>query len=207
MTDQPKPDKDETPEGYRPPSYIPAQESDVPAPPTPPATSMFEQQGYGQRPYGTPDQAGGQYGQSAPDYSQPDDPYGTPAQYNQQPYGQQPYAQQPHGAAPQYGQPGTPFNAYGQPAYYGVPPEPKGLSIASLCCGIAAFVGLGFFLLPQLAAVILGHMALKREPSGKGMAIAGLVMGYVAIALTVLVIVLIVVGLAIGSSTYRGYGA
>ena len=85
-----------------------------------------------------------------------------------------------------------------------MPPEPKGLSIASLCCGIAAFVGLGFFLLPQLAAVILGHMALKREPSGKGMAIAGLVMGYVAIALTVLVIVLIVVGLAIGSSTYRG---
>ncbi len=27
MTDQPKPDKDETPEGYQPPSYIPAQES------------------------------------------------------------------------------------------------------------------------------------------------------------------------------------
>ncbi len=65
-----------------------------------------------------------------------------------------------------------------------MPPEPKGLSIASLCCGIAAFMGLGFFLLPQLAAVILGHMALKREPSGKGMAIAGLVLGYVGIALT-----------------------
>ena len=201
MTDQPKPDKDETPEGYRPPSYIPAQESDVPAPQTPPATSAFEQQDYGYQASGAPG-PGEQYGQSAPDYSQPTDAYGTPAQY-----GQQPYAQQPYGAPPQYGQPGTPFNAYGQPAYYGVPPEPKGLSIASLCCGIAAFVGLGFFLLPQLAAVILGHMALKREPSGKGMAIAGLVMGYVAIALTVLVIVLIVVGLAIGSSTYRGYGA
>ena len=207
MTDQPKPDKDEIPEGYRPPSYIPAQESDVPAPPTPPATSRFEQQGYGQQPYGTPDQADGEYGQPVSDYSQPADPYGKPAQYGQQPYSQQPYGQQPYGAPPQYGQPGTPFNAYGQPAYYGVPPEPKGLSIASLCCGIAAFVGLGFFLLPQLAAVILGHMALKREPSGRGMAIAGLVMGYVAIALTVLVIVLIVVGLAIGSSTYRGYGA
>lgn len=198
MTDQPKPDKDETPEGYRPPSYIPAQQPDVPAPP---ATSAFEQQDYGHQTYGAPGQ-GGQYGQSAPDYSQPTDPYGTPSQYDQQPYAQQPYGQQP-----QYGQPGTPFNAYGQPAYYGVPAEPKGLSIASLCCGIAAFVGLGFFLLPQLAAVILGHMALKREPSGKGMAIAGLVMGYVGIALAILVIVLIVVGLAIGSSTYRGYGA
>ena len=206
MTDQPKPDKDETPEGYRPPSYIPAQESDVPAPPTPPVTSSFEQQDYGYQASGAPGQ-GEQYGQSAPDYSQPADPYGTPAPYGQQPYAQQPYGQQPYGAPPHYGQPGTPFNAYGQPAYYGVPPEPKGLSIASLCCGIAAFVGLGFFLLPQLAAVILGHMALKREPSGKGMAIAGLVMGYVAIALTILVIVLIVVGLAIGSSTYRGYGA
>ena len=70
-----------------------------------------------------------------------------------------------------------------------MPPEPKGLSIASLCCGIAAFIGLGFFLLPQLAAVILGHMALKREPSGKGMAIAGLVLGYVGIALALLVFV------------------
>jgi hypothetical protein len=173
MTDQPKPDKDDTPEGYRPPSYIPEQQSDVPAPPAPPATSAH----YGQQPY-------------AP-----------------QPYGQQPYGQQPYGAPPQYGQPGTPFNAYGQPAYYGVPPEPKGLSIASLCSGIATFLGLGSFLLPQLAAVILGHMALKREPSGKGMAIAGLVLGYVGIALTILVIVLIAVGLAIGGSSYRAYGA
>ena len=178
MTDQPKPDKDGTPEGYQPPSYIPAQE-----------------------------QAGEQ---SAPDYNQPTGSYGTPPQSGQQPYGQQPYGdpgQQPYGAPAQYGQPGTPFNAYGQPAYYGLPPEPKGLSIASMCCGIAAFVGLGFFLLPQLAAVILGHMALKREPSGRGMAIAGLVMGYVGIALTVLLIVLIAVGLAIGRSTYGSYGA
>ena len=206
MTDQPKPDKDETPEGYRPPSYIPAQESDIPAPPAPPAppaTSAFDQQDYGHRASGAPGQAGEQYGQSAPDYSQPADPYGTPAQYGQQPYAPQPYGQQPYGAAPHYGQPGTPFNAYGQPAYYGVPPEPKGLSIASLCSGIATFVGLGFFLLPQVAAVILGHMALKREPAGKGMAIAGLVLGYVGIALTILVIVLIAVGLAIGGASYR----
>jgi hypothetical protein len=204
MTDQPKPDKDDTPEGYRPPSHIPAYESDVPAPP--PATSAFEQQGYGHRPSGTPDQAGEQHTQPL-DYGQPTDPYGTPAQYGQQPYTQQPYGQQPYSAAPHYGQPGTPFNAYGQPAYYGVPPEPKGLSIASMCCGIAAFVGLGFFLLPQLAAVILGHMALKREPSGKGMAIAGLVMGYVAIALTILVVVVFfALGLALSGSSNRAYG-
>ncbi|MDI3210838.1 DUF4190 domain-containing protein [Arthrobacter sp. AL12] len=202
MTDQPKPEKDGTPEGYQPPSYIPGQES------------------------------GEQYRRPAADYSQPTEPFGKPeGTATQQPYGQQPYgdraqqpygdraqqpygdqAQQPYGqqqfdAPVQYGQPGTPFNAYRQPAYYGLPPEPKGLSIASLCCGIAAFIGLGFFLLPQLAAVILGHMALKREPSGKGMAIAGLVLGYVGIALALLVFVLIAVGLAISSSSYRGIGA
>ena len=213
MTDQPKPDKDETPEGYRAPPYIAAQESAGPAV-TPPATTEFEQPGYGQQPSGAQGDAGEQYHQAAPDYNQPAEPYGTPSPYAQQPYAQspygapgqygqqQPYAQPPYGGQPQYGQPGTPFNAYGQPAYYGLPPEPKGLSIASLCCGIATFVGLGFFLLPQLAAVILGHMALKREPSGRGMAIAGLVMGYVGIALTVLIFVLIAVGLAVGRSAY-----
>lgn len=206
MTDQPKPDKDETPEGYRPPSYSPSPESDVPP------TSRFDQPGYGQQPYGAQGQPESQYGQGAAGYSQPTEPFGTPSQYGQQqygqqPYGQQPYGQQPYGAPAQYGQSSGPFNTYGQPSYYGVPPEPKGLSIASMCCGIAAFVGLGFFLLPQLAAVILGHMALKREPAGRGMAIAGLVMGYAGIALAILVFVLIAVGLAVGSSTYRMYGA
>ena len=187
MTDQPKPEQDGIPEGYRPPSYIPGQDS------------------------------GDQNRQPGPDYSQPTEPYGAAPQqpYNQQPDGQQPegpqaqppYAQQPYGAPVQYGQPGSPFNAYGQPAYYGVPPESRGLSIASLCCGIAAFVGLGFFLLPQLAAVILGHLALRREPSGRGMAIAGLVLGYLGIALALLFFVLVAVGLAIGSSSYRGVGA
>ena len=100
-----------------------------------------------------------------------------------------------------YAQPGSP-NAYGQPAYYGVPSAPKTLSIASMCCGIAALVGFGFFLLPQLAAVILGHLALRREPAGRGMAIAGLVMGYVGIAITVLV--LVIFGLVIGSVRNSG---
>lgn len=130
-------------------------------------------------------------------YGQPESPYGTayPAP-----------TQQPYGAPGQpYGQPGSPYNAYGQPGYYGVPPAPRSLSIASLCCGIAVFLGFGFFILPQIAAVILGHLALTREPAGKGMAIAGLVLGYVGIAITVLVIVIF--SLAMGSARYRGYGA
>ena len=91
-------------------------------------------------------------------------------------------------------------DAYGQPLYYPVPAAPKGLSIASLCCGIAAFLGLGFFLLPQLAAVLLGHLALLREPGGRGLAIAGLVLGYIAIAITLLVV--IVLGVAFSNADF-----
>ncbi|MCZ2401936.1 DUF4190 domain-containing protein [Paenarthrobacter sp. Z7-10] len=60
--------------------------------------------------------------------------------------------------------------------------------------GIASFVGFGFLILPQIAAVITGHMGLKREqPQGKGFAIAGLVLGYLTLlgyaALWILIIV------------------
>lgn len=57
----------------------------------------------------------------------------------------------------------------------------SGLAIGSLVCGILAFVSAG---LTGLPAVIMGHMSLSRIKSsagalgGKGMAIAGLIMGY-----------------------------
>jgi hypothetical protein len=93
---------------------------------------------------------------------------------------------------------------YGQPSYYGMPPEPKGLSIASLCCGIAVFLGLGIFILPQIAAVVLGHLALLREPAVRGLAIAGLVLGYLGLAMTAIVLTFIVV--AIFARANSGYG-
>lgn len=120
-----------------------------------------------------------------PSYGQQAHQYGE--QYGQQyssEYGQQPYYGRQYGQ--QYNQQYS--GPYGHP-YTGMPAQPKGLSIASLCCGIAVYVGFGFILLPQIAAVILGHMALRREPSGRGLAIAGLVMGYVGLALTVLALV------------------
>lgn len=207
MTDQPKQGNDETPEGHQPPTYRPSQESAAPAQPAAPS---YEQPGYDQQ------QGHGTQG----NYGQPTSPYppiyGTPTHQPsaQQPYGQPPYGQQdgepgqqPYGQYEQqpYGQPASPYNPYGQPAYYGVRPEPKGLSIASLCCGIAVFVGLGIFILPQIAAVILGHLALRREPTGKAMAISGLVLGYVGIAFTVLVIVII--ALVASAARYTGSGA
>ncbi|MCC2659877.1 MAG: hypothetical protein K0R37_651 [Arthrobacter sp.] len=120
-----------------------------------------------------------------PSYGQQGHQYGE--QYSQQysqKYGQQPYYGRQYGQ--QYNQQYS--GPYGQP-YAGMPVQPKGLSIASLCCGIAVYVGFGFILLPQIAAVILGHMALRREPSGRGFAIAGLVMGYIGLALTVLALI------------------
>ena len=86
-------------------------------------------------------------------------------------------------------------------------PEKKpqsGLALASLICGVLSLVFLG--ILTAIPAVICGHMGLnqlKREPdaydpSGRGMAIAGLVMGYLTIAITALVIIFIVVAISAG---------
>jgi hypothetical protein len=212
MTDQPnsgsKSDDDKAPDD-KPPSDLPPQGLEDPAAQTPPAAPQFQEPDYGQWAQQHEQPAAGygwQHEQPAAGYGQPVSPYGTPyGAPGQQPYGApgQQYGEQ---YGQQYGPPGSPYNAYGQPAYYGMPPEPKGLSIASMCCGVATLLGFGFFLLPQIAAVVLGHMALTREPGGRGMAIAGLVMGYVGIALTVLVIVLFSL-LVAGSARYGGYGA
>lgn len=62
----------------------------------------------------------------------------------------------------------------------------SGLAVASLVCGIMSLVTCMF--LPGIPAVICGHMALKHlsrtgvRMAGRGMAVAGLVMGYFSIA-------------------------
>lgn len=131
-------------------------------------------------------------------------PYAQGA-YGQSPYGQPPYGQSPYGQ-PGYSQPSYPQPSYGYPQPYSyAQPEPKGLSIASMVCGIAALVGFGFFLLPQIAAVVLGHLGLAREPAGRGFAIAGLVMGYVGLLIAVVVIAFFVIAIASISQSPYGY--
>jgi hypothetical protein len=178
MTDQPthRPDSQgygeqrpgNSPAGYQPPQFVPPQGSGTPAPPS------YDQGQYGQQEYGQ-QQYQNQYGQTSNTYGQPSEQYGAPSAQPDSPYGQagNPYGQ-PYGA---YGQPPSP---YGQPAYYGMPVEPKGLSITSMVCGLVSVI-LGWFLLPQIAAIITGHLALRREPSGKGMSITGLVLGYLCL--------------------------
>ena len=85
------------------------------------------------------------------------------------------------------------------------PKQESGLAIASLICG-----GLGFFfgIFTAIPAVICGHMALKqlkREPdvyndSSRGYSIAGLILGYIWIGITVLVILFLVVIIIIGAA-------
>jgi hypothetical protein len=143
-------------------------------PPVPP--SQFGSQSgngnFGQDPYRQPPVT--PYGQSQ--YSQPGQPPASP-------YGQPPASPYGQPAASPYGQPPvSPYGqqGYGQPGYYAMPAEPRGMSIASLVCGLAS-VFLGWFILPQLAAIVLGHLALRREPSGRAMSITGLALGYVCL--------------------------
>lgn len=77
--------------------------------------------------------------------------------------------------------------SYPQP-YYPPPPAPvirptSGLAVASMIAGIFGVLG-GWcmFGIPCFAAILLGHAAVRETKSGErgghGMAIAGLIMGY-----------------------------
>ncbi|MCU1573908.1 MAG: hypothetical protein JWO93_1990 [Micrococcaceae bacterium] len=149
---------------------------------------------------GSPDQPSeGRYGAGVPPY---------PSAGNEQPYPQQDYPEQAYqqpgyqqpGYSGGYQQPGHQQQAYGQQVYgqsgfqqyqtpysqsaYFVPPQPKTLSLTSMILGIASLIGFGYLILPSVAAVITGHMGLRREsPQGRGFAIAGLVLGYLSLAL------------------------
>lgn len=113
-----------------------------------------------------------------------------------------PYAPGQNPSYPAYGAPGYGAPAYSAPAY-AAPRPASGLAVTSLVCGIAGVV-FGSFLfwlvLPffaSIVAIITGHLALRRTKTdpgigGRGMAFAGLIMGYamVAIQLVVLAILL-----------------
>lgn len=200
MSDQttPRPDSQgsgaqgtgDSPAGYEPPQFVPPQGPEIPAPPLYDWSKSGDQYGGGQPGAGHP---------GANAYSQPG--AGTYGQAAGQPGA--PYAQQgsPYGPPSAYAQP----NPYGQPAYYGMPAaEPKGLSITSLVCGISSVL-LGWFLIPQLAAIITGHLALGREPSGKGMSITGLVLGYLCLLGYGALWLLLILGLAAYRTSSYGY--
>lgn len=139
-------------------------------------------------PYQAPQQT---YSQAPQSYSQ------APQSYPQAP---QSYPQAPPYQAVQPYQPAPGYPAYGAPAFPAARPN-SGAAIASLVCGIAGLVlGFGFFwaffpLLISIAAVITGHIALKKlkqNPGlgGRGMAIAGLITGYVGTGFLVITVII-----------------
>ena len=88
-------------------------------------------------------------------------------------------------APPPYGgYPPPPQGGY-PPGYYGYPPRrpTNGMAIASLVCAFL-FAPLG---------IVFGHLSLSQikrtGEEGRGLAIAGLVIGYLATALAILVVV------------------
>ncbi|TDD34497.1 DUF4190 domain-containing protein [Actinomadura sp. KC06] len=101
----------------------------------------------------------------------PYDPYG---------YGtHDPYAQH-------YSQPAQPASV--QHHYYGGSPVPvapptNGMATASMVCGLIGFLACG---LTSILAIIFGHVAqsqIKRTgEGGHGMAVAGLILGYIVTA-------------------------
>lgn len=129
----------------------------------------------------------------------PNQPYGPPEQYGQQPgrygppdpYGQQSAPPEPYG---QYGQPGQ-YGYYGQPGQYGQPglygqPPPGGYPPGygrPAGTNVLAILSLVFAIIFPPAGIVLGHVARRQirqsGEQGSGLATAGLVLGYLLTAL------------------------
>lgn len=95
----------------------------------------------------------------------------------------------------------TPQTYAGQPPYAGAAPT-DGLSIASLVCGILATMSCVYGGLLGVPAIICGHISMKKintspvPVQGKGMAIAGLITGYLGILMSIGMLVFVVIAVA-----------
>lgn len=100
-----------------------------------------------------------------------------------------------------------------QPPEYSVAPLPNeqcqsiGTAVASLVCGILSYFCCGLLSIP---AIVTGHMALGRlrrgemPENGRGYAMAGLVLGYLNLALFALILIAAAIGMIV---TIIGSGA
>ena len=81
------------------------------------------------------------------------------------------------------------------------------LAVASLACGLGQIF---FWFLAAIPAVVLGHVARRQirqtGEDGQGMATAGLVLGWIGIALTVLFIAGVVAAVAVTHTGHAVHG-
>ena len=125
--------------------------------------------------------------------------------YGAQPYAPESYPQQPYGyAAPPPGYPGAP----GQLLAYGgyAPPvsQSSGMAIASMILGILSIPLLTAYCagVPgAILAIVFGHIARgkfrRNEAGGGGMALAGVICGYVTIGLVIALVIFFVTALGL----------
>jgi hypothetical protein len=118
-----------------------------------------------------------------------------PGQPGPPPYPQQGQPQYPQQGQPQYqqGQPQYPQYQQGQPQYGYAQRRTNGMSVASLVLGIVGLLLFGFFMIPNILAIIFGFVGISqinRAPQGalggKGLAIAGIVMGLLGVLFFIL---------------------
>jgi Domain of unknown function (DUF4190) len=159
----------------------------------------YDQSQYNQSQYGQPQYGQSQYGQQAqPQYGTPGNyppppPYGAAPGYGPPPgypppgYGAPGYGAPGYGA-PGYGAPG--YGAPGYPAYGAQPTKTNVLAIASLVASVVSLCGIG-----SIAGIILGVVAINQikvsGESGRGLALAGIVVGAVTLLFSMLWLVLV----------------
>ncbi|WP_164169057.1 DUF4190 domain-containing protein [Ruminococcus flavefaciens] len=145
--------------------------------------------------------SGAPYGQQQGGYQNGSAPYGQQQGYQNGPnpnyYGpQNPYQQQGYqnGPAPNYYGPQNPYQQNIQNPYQAPPEGSVGMAVASMVLGIVGFlISCCFYPVTIIMAVvglILGAVAIKKGPAGKGMAVTGIVLSIISLAFAVLVIIL-----------------
>ena len=157
---------------------------------------------------------GSPFGSSAPSFKEPEPMFDEP---------QTPYNQSPFGGSPPFDSQSDTYNAPGQQSQWSPPPAPisewqnqnsgqnvpfqagvitkgqdKTLAIVSLVCGILSLTCCGP--VTGIAALITGFMAknnVDADPlhyTGRGLAVAGMIMGGISVALTVVWLIFAVIG-------------
>lgn len=95
------------------------------------------------------------------------------------------------------------------PAPYG-PPQPfvvptSGIAVAALIMGLISVFGGFFLVIPQVAAIILGHVAARETKDGRrgghGMAVAALITGYLVTGFTIIVVTFLTLAATSGGGT------
>lgn len=77
-------------------------------------------------------------------------------------------------------------------------PQENGLAVAAFVLGIVSFTGFGA--LTGIPAIITGYMSLK-NPVNKSLGIAGLIMGIVVTAFTLLIVLLFALAMILALAT------